>query len=125
MKRKPLFRFFAGLRIRTAGALQDAVSLRNRDCSSSSEVNTMINELKASIQCIIEFLLTDLDIALTFMDVAETTEFRGTAERNHQNARNAYDTVVAKLREVTPNTHQQALLDEKLTTLRARLKAVG
>jgi hypothetical protein len=85
----------------------------------------MINEIKASNQGIIEFLLTDLDIALTFMDVAATTEFRDTAERNHQNARKAYDTVIAKLREVTPNAHQQTTLDEKLATLRARLKAAG
>jgi hypothetical protein len=85
----------------------------------------MMEQIKAANQGIIEFLLTDLDIALTFMDVAETTEFRGTAERNHQNAHNAYDTVITKLREVTPNAHQQALFDEKLATLRARLKAAG
>jgi hypothetical protein len=85
----------------------------------------MIDEIKAANQGIIEFLLTDLDIALTFMDVAETTEFRGTAERNHQNARYVYDTVIAKLGEVTPNAHQQAMFDQKLATLRARLTAAG
>jgi hypothetical protein len=85
----------------------------------------MINQMKAINQGIIEFLLIDLDVALTFMDVAKTTEFRGTAERNHKNARNAYDTVVEKLREVTPTAAQQALLDEKLAALRTRLEAVG
>jgi hypothetical protein len=85
----------------------------------------MIDGAKASNRGLIEFLLTDLDVALTFMDVADTSEFRSTADRNHQNARNAYDTVVAKLREVTPNPTQKAMLDEKLAALRSRLKAVG
>jgi hypothetical protein len=85
----------------------------------------MIDKAKASNQGIIEFLLTDLDVALTFMDVADTTEFRATADRNHQNARNAYDTVIAKLREVTPNPTQKAMLDEKIAALRSRLEGVG
>jgi len=85
----------------------------------------MIDEINASNQGIIEFLLTDLDVALTFMDVAKTTEFRDTAERNHQNARRAYEMVITKLKEVTPNAHQQAMLDEKLAMLQARLKAAG
>src|SRR5688572_12157663 len=69
----------------------------------------MINEIKAADRGIIEFLLIDLDVALTFLDVAETTEFRNTAERNHRNARAAYNTVVSKLREVTPTPAQQML----------------
>ena len=85
----------------------------------------MIDQIKASNQGIIEFLLIDLDVALTFMDVAETTEFRSTAERNHRNARSAYDTVIAKLREVTPNDAQQAVLDRKIAELRGRLEGVG
>ena len=85
----------------------------------------MIDEINASNQGIIEFLLTDLDVALTFMDVAKTTEFRDSAERNHQNARKAYEMVIAKLKEVTPNARQQAILDEKLAMLQARLKAAG
>jgi len=85
----------------------------------------MIEEIKASNQGVIEFLLIDLDIALTFMDVAETTEFRGTAERNHRNALMAYNTVISKLREVTLTPAQQAVFDKKLGQLRTRLEAVG
>jgi len=85
----------------------------------------MINEIKAADQGIIEFLLIDLDVALTFLDVAETTEFRNTAERNHRNARAAYNTVVSKLGEVSPTPAQQVLLDERLSLLRTRLQAVG
>jgi hypothetical protein len=85
----------------------------------------MMSQTKASNRGIIEFLFVDLDIALTLLDVAETSEFRSTAERNHRNARKAYDTVLAKVREVTPDAVQQAILDAKLAELRARLEAVG
>jgi len=85
----------------------------------------MMSQTKASNRGIIEFLIVDLDIALTLLDVAETAEFRSTAERNHRNARKAYDTVLAKLREVTPEAAEQAILDGKLAELRARLEAVG
>jgi hypothetical protein len=85
----------------------------------------MTDHIKFVDRGFIEFLLADLDVALTFMDVAETTEFRGTAERNHRNARNAYDMVIEKLREVTPTPAEQAKFDEKLVALRERLRAVG
>jgi hypothetical protein len=85
----------------------------------------VIQQIKAGNQGIIDFLLTDLDIALIFLDVAETTEFRDTAERNHRNARNAYETVVAKLREITLTAEQQALFEPRLAVLKARLQAIG
>jgi hypothetical protein len=85
----------------------------------------MINEIRPVNPGIIEFLLVDLDVALTFMDVAETTEFRETAERNHKNARKAYDMVVSKLGEVRPTEAQQSALEHKLALLRARLQDVG
>jgi hypothetical protein len=85
----------------------------------------MIDQIKATNQGIIEFLLIDLDVALTFMDVAETTEFRDTAERNHHNARCVYDTVITKLREVKLNAEQHATFESKLAVLRTRLQAVG
>ena len=85
----------------------------------------MMSQTKASNRGVIEFLIVDLDIALTLLDVAKTSEFRGTAARNHRNARKAYDTVLAKLPEVTPDAAQQAILDAKLAELRARLEAIG
>jgi hypothetical protein len=72
----------------------------------------------------VDFLLTDLDVALTFMEVAAATRIKETARRNHINARNAYDTVVELLRNCTPNALQRAALDGKLATLKARLQAV-
>lgn len=85
----------------------------------------MIQEIKASSGALMESLLIDLDIALTFMDVAKTTEFRNTARRNHLNARKAYDAVTSMLRDLRPNAAQQAIFNEKLAELRSRLEAVG
>ena len=36
-----------------------------------------------------EFLITDLDLALTFMDVADTSRVEEIVKRNHENARKA------------------------------------
>ena len=85
----------------------------------------MTDQTKAADRAIIELLLADLDIALTFMDVARTTEFRATADRNHRNARKAYDMVIEKLSEVTPSPAEQVKFDIKLADLRERLRAVG
>jgi hypothetical protein len=71
----------------------------------------------------IDLLLLDLDIGLTFLDVAETTRITETARRNRENAQKSYDTVVSALQAVTLNDEQQALFDRKLTLLRSRLTA--
>jgi hypothetical protein len=73
----------------------------------------------------IEFLLTDLDTALTFLDVAQTSGDQEVKQRNHTNARLAYDTVTRFLPKVKPTAAQQQAIDEKLTLLKARLEAVG
>jgi hypothetical protein len=73
----------------------------------------------------VEFLLTDLEIAMTFLDVAEVSRIPETVRRNHQNARDAYDSVLRLLHYVTPDARQQRVIDDKLRTLKARLEAVG
>jgi hypothetical protein len=73
----------------------------------------------------IEFLLTDLETAFTFMDVAQTSGDQEVKQRNHTNARLAYDTVTRFLPKVKPTAAQQQAIDEKLTLLKARLEAVG
>jgi len=40
------------------------------------------------------FLLTDLDLAMTFLDLAAASRNPETSQRNHKNARKAYDTVL-------------------------------
>jgi hypothetical protein len=73
----------------------------------------------------VDFLLTDLDVALAFMEVAATTRIKETARRNHLNARNAYDTVLYLLRNLKPNADQQNAINQKLADLKAQLQAVG
>ena len=73
----------------------------------------------------IEFLITDLETALTFLDVAQTSGDQKTKQRNHKNAHNAYDSVIRLLPKVKPTAAQQQAIDEKLTLLKARLEAVG
>lgn len=73
----------------------------------------------------VEFLLTDLDAALTFMDIADGWENEQKARRNRENARKAYETVLRHLRNVKPDPRQQKAIEEKLTRLRTRLEAAG
>ena len=73
----------------------------------------------------VEFLLVDLDTALTFMAIAETTGNEETRQRNYQNARIAYDSVLQLMQKVTLDNAQNEAIRKKLTLLRTRLEAVG
>ncbi len=73
----------------------------------------------------IDFLLTDLDLAVTFMVVAEVSRNAETVHRNYENARTAHDTVVRLLERLTPNAKQRRAIDAKLALLKTRLQAVG
>ena len=73
----------------------------------------------------VNFLLVDLDTALTFMDVAHSTHLPETATRNHDNARRAYETVRRLLPRVGADAVQQQTIREKLAYLRTRLETVG
>jgi hypothetical protein len=73
----------------------------------------------------VSFVLADLDLALTFMDVAGTSHISETTRRNHTNARTAYDTVLHLLEKLTPNAEQRRAIDAKLLILKTRLQAVG
>ena len=73
----------------------------------------------------IEFLLSDLDVAMTLLDVASTTTVEETAQRNHQNARKAYDVIAVQLSKVKLNASQEHEPDEKVAALKARLESIG
>ena len=72
-----------------------------------------------------EFLLTDIDTALTFMDVAESTDKADIRKRNYANARRAYDTVVRLMQNLSLDDTEEAELAEKLALLKLRLQSVG
>jgi hypothetical protein len=73
----------------------------------------------------VEFLLIDLDLAVTFMDIAESSHLEETTRRNHINTRKAYDTVLGLLEKLTPDAEQWQIIDAKLALLKTRLEAVG
>ena len=75
------------------------------DFSRSSDLNTTA----------IEFLITDLETALVFMDVAQASGDQEVKQRNHKNAHVAYDTVIRLLSKVKPTAAQQRAIDERLT----------
>ena len=73
----------------------------------------------------VNFLLADLDLATTFLDLAQTSRNEETVRRNHNNARTAYDAVVRLSRNLTPEPAQRRTIDEKLALLKTLLQAVG
>ncbi len=72
-----------------------------------------------------KFVLTDLDVALTFLDLAEVSHSEATVRRNHTNARIAHDAIERLLPRLTPDAEQRQLIDAKLAALKTRLRAVG
>jgi hypothetical protein len=72
----------------------------------------------------VAFLLNDLDLAFTFMDLAETSRLEET-KCNRQNARRVYDTVTAFLPKVTVKSSERQVIENGLRLLRARLEAAG
>jgi len=72
----------------------------------------------------VDFLLTDLDLAMTFMDIAKTSQIEETVRRNHNNARKAYDTVLHLLEKLTADAGQRQVIDAKLALLKTRLEAL-
>ena len=72
-----------------------------------------------------KFVLTDLDLALTFLDLAEVSHSEATVRRNHNSARIAHDAVERLLQKLTPDAGQRQVIDAKLAALKTRLRAVG
>lgn len=73
----------------------------------------------------IQFLFTDLDVALSFLMVAATSGNLAIKQRNWKNARKAHDAVRHLLPRLTPTSEELQLINERLFALRLRLQAVG
>lgn len=69
----------------------------------------------------VEFLMAELDTAMTFLDVAETTSSEENRSRNCGNARIAYETVMRMRERVLLDGGQSQALDQKLADVRKRL----
>jgi hypothetical protein len=72
-----------------------------------------------------DFLLTDLDTAFTFLEVAAVSGNEETRERNHKKAHRAYQTVLRLLDTVSPEAPQRPAINQKLAILKERLEKVG
>ena len=73
----------------------------------------------------LEYLISDMDLALTFLQIAATSSDRETRERNRKNARKAYETVLHFLPRLDPTAEERQTIEEKLAALRTRLQALG
>lgn len=73
----------------------------------------------------VAFLLIDVDLGLTFLDVAKASAIEETTRRNHDNARKAYDAVLHLLENLRPSVSERQVINVKLALLRTRLQALG
>ena len=71
------------------------------------------------------FLKVDADTALTFTDIALSTEDPVKKRRNVRSARRAYDTVMRLIEKVDLSDSDGRILGAKLLSLKARLDALG
>jgi hypothetical protein len=72
-----------------------------------------------------DFLLVDLDLAMTFMDIAKASRIEETTRRNHDNARKAYNTALRLLEKLKLDAGQRKAIDVKMALLKTRLQTVG
>jgi hypothetical protein len=73
----------------------------------------------------VSFVLTELDMAMTFVGLAQTSHRPETVQRNHKNALEAYRTVQRFLPKVKPSVAQPREINEKLATLKVWLLKAG
>jgi hypothetical protein len=84
-------------------------------------VSNFLENFNSAYRAGVKFILTDLDLAITFLDVAATSTNSDVALRNHDNARTAYTAVVNLLERLYLDGTQRLEAETKLGTLRARL----
>jgi hypothetical protein len=70
-----------------------------------------------------EYLLEELDSAITFLDIADASAAQQVVQRNHRHAREAYESALGILAAVTPDAAKQRAIDDKLAIVRERLAA--
>jgi hypothetical protein len=74
-----------------------------------------------------EFIMTDLEVAFTFLDVAHTSGIAETGRRNRKNARAAYDAILRFLPRSIPalSAAERRDMERKLGELKRRLEHLG
>lgn len=70
-----------------------------------------------------ELLFTDCDLAMTFLDVAANSQNPETVQRNLENARKAYETVIRLMPKLAFTAAENQEIRSKLSELKRRLQA--
>jgi hypothetical protein len=83
------------------------------------EATNEFNKLKA------EFIKTDLEVALTFVEIAHQTPDSEKAARNQRNARKAHDAVLWYIGHAVLTNFEQEYLTRKLASLKSALLSLG
>lgn len=81
--------------------------------------------IEQSNQAGIGFLMVELDLALTFLQVANTTADKETAARNRDNAHLAYKTILGYVGRVRFGAAHQVEFKEKFSDLKNGLIEAG
>jgi hypothetical protein len=89
-----------------------------------------LSELSTTTQldfnaCGTEFLLRELELALTFMDLAAVATNPERALRAHTHAARAHQTVLRFLPNVCPGFPQKRTIERHLTSLESRMRIAG
>jgi hypothetical protein len=71
------------------------------------------------------FILTELDLALTFCEMALTADHKEKAERNTVNAQRAYDSATHFLEDANFSDAMTATLQQKIGRLRTMLRRLN
>jgi len=73
----------------------------------------------------VDFVITDLNVGLTFSYMARGLLTQETKDRRRRNARRAYDTVVRFRDRVCPTTAEALSIQKKLARLKSELEQLG
>jgi len=73
----------------------------------------------------IDFLFAELEMALTFLQVGESSDSQESRHRNFEKALEGYRTVLHFLPRVVPSTDQQAQLQLQMEKVKHRLEEGG
>jgi hypothetical protein len=96
--------------------------MNRNDPSETSRQSEAIRQASTALTA--ELLATDLELALTFVKVAEETESTAHARLALGKAQRGYDTVSRFLDRVALDAAQQQVIDERRSRLHHRLAAM-
>jgi hypothetical protein len=120
LKRKPMLK--KANRSREPMNLDDEESVYAALKPTLQEVIVSLGQLNRTSA---EFLKTDVETALLFSSIALQTEDLPKKQRNRQNARRGYDTILRLAGRIRLSNDDEQLLSKKLGRLKSELQSLG